>query len=66
MARASGDPTGSGDVVSAQRYIPHNRWKIPGAGWSPATINPMLALRVMRENDWWEPFWESEAPQDTV
>jgi hypothetical protein len=40
--------------------------KIPGACWSPATINPMLALRVMRENDWWEPFWESEGPQDTV
>ena len=57
---------GSGEVESAHRYIPQKRMKIPGACWSPATINPMLALRVMRENDWWEPFWESEAPQDTV
>jgi hypothetical protein len=65
-ARASGYPTGSGEVESAHRYIPQKRMKIPGACWSPATINPMLALRVMRENDWWEPFWESEAPQDTV
>jgi hypothetical protein len=22
----------------------------------------MLALRVMRENDWWEQFWAAEAP----
>ncbi len=65
-ARASGCPTGSGEVESAHRYIPQKRMKIPGACWSPATINPMLALRVMRENDWWEPFWESEGPQDTV
>jgi len=65
-ARASGYPTGSGEVESAHRYIPQKRMKIPGACWSPATINPMLALRVMRENGWWEPFWESEAPQDTV
>ena len=55
-ARASGYPTGSGEVESAHRYIPQKRLKIPGAGWAPATINPMLALRVMRENDWWESF----------
>jgi len=55
-ARASGYPTGSGEIESAHRYIPQKRLKIPGAGWAPATINPMLALRVMRENDWWESF----------
>ena len=66
VAAAAAAPTGSGEVESAHRYIPQKRMKIPGACWSPATINPMLALRVMRENDWWEPFWESEAPQDTV
>ena len=61
-ARASGYPTGSGEVESAHRYIPQKRLKIPGACWQPATINPMLALRVMRENQWWEPFWAAEAP----
>jgi hypothetical protein len=61
-ARASGYPTGSGEVESAHRYIPQKRLKIPGACWSPGTINPMLALRVMRENEWWEPFWAADAP----
>lgn len=61
-ARKSGYPTGSGEVESAHRYVPQKRLKIPGASWSPATINPMLALRVMRENNWWEQFWAAEAP----
>lgn len=65
-ARASGYPTGSGEVESAHRYIPQKRLKIPGACWAPDTINPMLALRIMRENEWWEPFWASEAPHATV
>ena len=62
-ARKQGYPTGSGEVESAHRYIPQKRLKIPGACWSPATINPMLALRVMRENDWWEDFWAPVAPR---
>jgi hypothetical protein len=56
-ARAAGYPTGSGEVESAHRYIPQKRLKIPGACWSPPTINPMLALRVLRENGWWPEFW---------
>jgi hypothetical protein len=34
------------------------RLKIPGACWHPDTVNPMLALRVIRANGWWEPFWQ--------
>lgn len=60
-ARAAGYPTGSGEVESAHRYIPQKRLKIPGACWSPATINPMLALRVLRENGWWPDFWNNAA-----
>ncbi len=60
-ARASGYPTGSGEVESAHRYIPQKRLKIPGACWSPANLNPMLALRVLRENDWWDDFWAVDA-----
>lgn len=62
QARKSGYPTGSGEVESAHRYIPQKRLKIPGACWLPATLNPMLALRTLRENDWWEGFWAAEAP----
>lgn len=55
--RAKGLPIGSGEVESAHRYIPQKRLKIPGATWHPDTVNPMLALRVIRANGWWEDFW---------
>lgn len=57
--REAGLPTGSGEVESAHRYIPQKRLKLPGASWLPATLNPMLALRVMRANDWWDDYWAS-------
>ena len=57
--RALGLPIGSGEVESAHRYIPQKRLKIPGATWHPDTINPMLALRVIRANDWWDDFWRT-------
>jgi hypothetical protein len=49
---------GSGEVESAHRYIPQERLKISGACWHPDTVNPMLALRVIRANGWWKPFWQ--------
>ena len=55
--RAAGLPTGSGEVESAHRYIPQKRLKLPGASWLPSTLNPMLALRVLRANDWWGDYW---------
>jgi hypothetical protein len=55
--RASGLPIGSGEVESAHRYIPQKRLKIPGATWHPDTVNPMLALRIIRANGWWDDFW---------
>jgi hypothetical protein len=56
--QAQGYPIGSGEVESAHKAIPQKRLKIPGACWHPDSINPMLALRVLRANDWWEDFWE--------
>ncbi len=55
--RALGLPIGSGEIESAHRYIPQKRLKIPGATWHPETINPMLALRIIKANDWWSDFW---------
>lgn len=65
-ARASGYPTGSGEVESAHRYVPQKRLKIPGACWSPSNLNPMLALRVLRENEWWDDFWAADAPRQVA
>jgi hypothetical protein len=55
--RAMGKPIGSGEVESAHRYIPQKRLKMPGATWHPDTVNPMLALRIIRANGWWDDFW---------
>ncbi len=57
LYKIQGLPLGSGEVESAHRYIPQKRLKIPGATWHPLTINPMLALRVIRVNEWWDDFW---------
>ena len=58
--RAIGLPIGSGEVESAHRYIPQKRLKISGATWHPDTINPMLALRIIRANNWWSDFWTQQ------
>ena len=57
-------PIGSGEVESANRYIPQERLKIAGACWHPDTVNPMLALRVVRANNWWNDFWDWRREQD--
>ena len=31
---------------------------MPGACWHPDSLNPMMALRVVRANGWWDEFWE--------
>ena len=59
--RAMGLPIGSGEVESAHRYIPQKRLKIPGATWHPDTVNPMLALRIIRANGWWDDFWMKQS-----
>ncbi len=50
-------PIGSGEIESAHKSILQERLKIPGAGWKEESINPMLALRILRTNEWWEDFW---------
>jgi hypothetical protein len=52
-----GYPIGSGEVESAHRSVPQKRLKLPGACWHPDSINPLLALRVIRANDWWNDYW---------
>ena len=59
--REQGLPMASGEVESAHRVIPQKRLKLPGAWWHPDMVNPMLALRVLRANDWWDDFWKEAA-----
>lgn len=61
--KSKGYPIGSGEIESAHKSVPQKRLKIPGASWLTETINPMLALRILRANDWWEDFWESRTEE---
>ena len=51
-----GFPVGSGEIESAHKYITQKRLKLAGACWKPENINPMLALRIIKANDWWGEF----------
>lgn len=59
--KEKGYPLGSGEVESAHKYVPQKRLKLSGACWHPDSINPMLALRVLRANRWWDDFWNKRA-----
>jgi hypothetical protein len=54
-----GYPIGSGEVESAHRSVPQKRLKVPGACWHPESVNPMVALRVLRANGRWNAFWKA-------
>jgi hypothetical protein len=57
-----GYPIGSGEGESLHRTLSQKRMKLPGAWWSEQNVNPMLALRVIRQNNWWDEFWAEKAP----
>lgn len=56
-ATEQGLPIGSGAVEGGHRHVIQARLKLPGTWWKEETVNPMLALRTLRANDWWEAFW---------
>lgn len=64
--REQGFPIGSGEVESAHKAIPQKRLKLPGACWHPDSINPMVALRILRANDWWDDFWKGKVEEKLV
>jgi hypothetical protein len=64
--QANGYPIGSGEIESAHRSVPQKRLKLPGACWHPDSVNPMLALRVLRADDWWDEFWEDRTQRKMV
>ena len=61
--RQAGFPVGSGEIESAHKSLPQQRLKLPGACWHPDSLNPMMALRVVRANGWWDDFWEDRTAQ---
>jgi hypothetical protein len=61
--KSMGYPIGSGEIESAHKSIPQKRMKIPGASWNADSIDSMLALRILRANDWWEDFWNQRTEE---
>ena len=64
--KTHGWPLGSGEVESVRRYVSQERLKIPGACWHPDNVTPMLSLRVIRANNWWDDFWRWRLRQRQV
>jgi hypothetical protein len=54
----AGLPIDSGEIESAHRYVVQQRLKRPGACWSPANAEAMLALRPARANNQWSQYWQ--------
>lgn len=59
--REQGCSIGSGIAESAHTHVVQDRMKRPGTWWHPDTVDPMLALRVIRVNHWWEDYWKEQA-----
>lgn len=55
---ARGWPIGSGCVESAHKGIVQQRLKGRGMRWSHASVEGMLAMRIVDANDRWEATWE--------
>lgn len=50
-------PIGSGEVESGHRSVIQQRLKLTGAWWLRENAEKMIALRVARANDDWQPYW---------
>ena len=55
-------PIGSGEIESAHRYVILERLDIAGAWWTVEKAEHLMALRVLRENDGWNEYWQQLLP----
>lgn len=58
--RDNGWSTASGEVESAHRHIVQVRLKIPGAWWHPNNVPNILALRMLKANNWLDEYWKMQ------
>lgn len=52
-------PIGSGEIESAHRYVILERLEIAGAWWTQENAQNILTMRVQRENQKWQDYWDS-------
>ena len=58
--RQNGWSSASSEVESAHRHVVQVRMKIPGAWWHPDNVPNILALRMLKANDWWDQYWSQQ------
>lgn len=57
--RDQGWSTASSEVESGHRHVVQFRVKISGAWWHPDHVDDILALRMLKANNWWDAYWDS-------
>jgi hypothetical protein len=55
--RERGWSTASSEAESGHRHVVQVRLKISGAWWHPDNVANILALRMLKANDWWDEYW---------
>ena len=58
--RDKGWSTASSEVESGHRHVVQVRVKISGAWWHPDHVDDILALRMLKANDWWKEYWDTQ------
>ncbi len=58
--REAGWGTSSSEAESGHRHVVQARVKISGAWWHPDNVGNILALRVLKANDWWHEYWAEQ------
>jgi hypothetical protein len=58
--RDRGWSTASSEVESGHRHVVQSRLKISGAWWHPDNVDDILALRMLKANDWWDEYWGTQ------
>ena len=61
--REQGWSTASSEVESAHGHIVQPRLKVSGAWWHPDNVDNVLALRMLKANDWWDEYWADQRQQ---
>lgn len=59
--KAEGRSIASGIVESGHDHVIQERMKLPGTWWHPDNVDPMVALRLLRANHWWDEYWNLQA-----
>ena len=58
LYRERGWSTASSEVESGHRWIVQVRVKLSGTWWHPDNIKNILALRMIKANEWWNEYWD--------